>query len=376
MNKRLAGHVATLVLALGVVSPAFAQRMTGTLVGTVKDDTGGVLPGVTVSLTGEKIAGTQTATTNEEGFYRFPALPPGNYDLAFSLAGFGTLRRQGVKLSLGATEEVERRLEGHPARRGGDGRRRRSGRRHPDQPGQHQLRQGLGAQRARAALQHVRPARGRRPGVSQSSQGSTTMSAFGSGTDENSFQIDGTNLTASSTGEAWPYPNTDAIEEIEVLALGAPAEYGNVTGAVFNIVTRQGTNDFHGDANYYFQSDGLTSRNTTAEEECRAQRRGGLSRRRRVPLPPREVPRRDLPALGPHREGQALVLRLLPVPDRRQDAGGSRPAVLHRREGAPGLREAQLEPEPEAQVRPRLPQRLLRPALYARAPTPPPARSA
>jgi hypothetical protein len=105
------------------------------------------------------------------------------------------------------------------------------------------------------------------PGISQSSQGSTLMSAFGSGTDENTFQIDGTNLTSSATGGAWPYPNTDAIEEIEVLSLGAPAEFGNLTGAVMNIVTRQGTNTFHGDANFYFQSDGLTSRNTTDEED-------------------------------------------------------------------------------------------------------------
>jgi hypothetical protein len=81
------------------------------------------------------------------------------------------------------------------------------------------------------------------PGVSASAQGATTMSAFGSGTDENSFQIDGTNLTAPSTGEAWPYPNTDAIEEIES-SPRCPAEFGNLTGAVMNIVTRQGT--FHG----------------------------------------------------------------------------------------------------------------------------------
>ena len=42
-----------------------------------------------------------------------------------------------------------------------------------------------------------------------------------------------------SAGAAWPYPNTDAIEEIEVLSLGAPAEYGNLQGAVFNVVTRR-----------------------------------------------------------------------------------------------------------------------------------------
>src|SRR5262249_38860332 len=46
-----------------------------------------------------------------------------------------------------------------------------------------------------------------------------------------------------------------------------PAEYGNVTGAVFNVVTRQGTNEFHGDANFYLQTDGLTSRNTSDGED-------------------------------------------------------------------------------------------------------------
>jgi outer membrane receptor protein involved in Fe transport len=268
MEKRLAGPVAAVALVLGVVSPVFAQRVTGNLVGTVKDATGAVLPGVTVSLTGEKIVGTQTATTNEEGFYRFTALPPGTYDLAFSLSGFGTLRRQGVRVALGATEEVSASLK-------------------LTQLAEEVTVVGetpvVDTQTNEVSTNYdkdwVRNAPVPRfsmfdllaasPGVSQSSQGSTTMSAFGSGTDENTFQIDGTNLTASSTGEAWPYPNTDAIEEIEVLSLGAPAEYGNVTGAVFNVVTRQGTNTFHGDANYYFQSDGLTGRNTTAEEECR-----------------------------------------------------------------------------------------------------------
>ncbi len=57
-------------------------------------------------------------------------------------------------------------------------------------------------------------------------------------------------------------PNPDAIDEVEVLSLGAPAEYGNLTGAVYNIVTKQGTNQFHGDAGYFFQSNGLTSNNT------------------------------------------------------------------------------------------------------------------
>ena len=107
------------------------------------------------------------------------------------------------------------------------------------------------------------------PGVSQtSSDHGERQTSFGSSTNENSYQVDGTDFTAPISGASWPYPNTDAIEEIEVLSLGAPAEYGNVQGAIFNVVTKQGTNAFHGDLNYYNQMDALTSRNTTKEEEC------------------------------------------------------------------------------------------------------------
>jgi hypothetical protein len=91
---------------------------------------------------------------------------------------------------------------------------------------------------------------------------------LGSTTNDNVYAIDGTDLSAPTGGTAWPWPNADAIQEIEVLQLGASAEYGNVIGAVFNVVTRQGGNEFHGDATYYGQSSGLTARNTTVSQEC------------------------------------------------------------------------------------------------------------
>ncbi len=92
---------------------------------------------------------------------------------------------------------------------------------------------------------------GQAPGSLQGEAGSgngigRTM-VYGSSYDENSFQVDGVDITDNYFNEALAEPNVDAIEEVEVLSLGAPAEYGNLTGAVYNIVTRQGTNDFHGD---------------------------------------------------------------------------------------------------------------------------------
>ena len=80
------------------------------------------------------------------------------------------------------------------------------------------------------------------------------------------YAIDGTDLSSPTSGTAWPWPNADAIQEIEVLQLGASAEYGNVVGAVFNVVTRQGGNAFHGDGSYYFQNQGLTG----PEYDCRS----------------------------------------------------------------------------------------------------------
>jgi hypothetical protein len=100
------------------------------------------------------------------------------------------------------------------------------------------------------------------PGSLQGGDGSARTMVYGSSYDENSFQVDGVDITDNYFNEALAEPNVDAIEEVEVLSLGAPAEYGNLTGAVYNIVTRQGTNEFHGDVNFFWQGDGLTSNNT------------------------------------------------------------------------------------------------------------------
>src|SRR6185503_9612528 len=85
----------------------------------------------------------------------------------------------------------------------------------------------------------------------------TAAQSLGNSTNENSYQIDSTDISST------PWLSTDAMEEVEVLQLGASAEYGNVQGAVFNIVTRMGGNVFHSDGGFYLQTDGMTDRNTT-----------------------------------------------------------------------------------------------------------------
>jgi hypothetical protein len=84
---------AVFLLIVGVAAPAAAQQTTGQIVGKVTDESAAVLPGATVTIRGAGVAGAPTTVTSETGSYRFPVLPPGTYDLEYTLSGFGTLRR-------------------------------------------------------------------------------------------------------------------------------------------------------------------------------------------------------------------------------------------------------------------------------------------
>lgn len=99
-----------LVLGLALPSSSAAQgggaSSTGTIQGRVADSSSAVLPGVTVTASSPSMIGTQTQVTNDNGSYRFPAVPPGVYELTFELAGFSTVKRGEVQVSLGFTANV------------------------------------------------------------------------------------------------------------------------------------------------------------------------------------------------------------------------------------------------------------------------------
>ncbi|MFN7976754.1 MAG: carboxypeptidase regulatory-like domain-containing protein [Vicinamibacterales bacterium] len=109
MKRWISGLLAVAFAAVTATS-AFAQgggaSSTGTIQGKVTDAQGAVLPGVTVTATSSSALGAQTAVTSETGNYRFPALPPGSYTVTYELAGFNTVKREGIQLSLGFTANV------------------------------------------------------------------------------------------------------------------------------------------------------------------------------------------------------------------------------------------------------------------------------
>ncbi|HJS57596.1 MAG TPA: TonB-dependent receptor [Vicinamibacteria bacterium] len=254
--------IAATSLVVALAFPALAQRTTGAISGTVKDATGAVLPGVAVSVAGVNIVGSQTTTTNEQGLYRFHNLPPGDYEVVFTIGGFKTVTRRGLRVGVGSTIEVDASLEVSQLQESIEV----SG----EAPVVDTTSNEVGTNYDRNWVENAPLRRfsfldlvAAAPGTLHGGDGSGRTMVYGSSYDENSFQLDGVDITENFFNEYSAEPNVDAIEEVEVLSLGAPAEYGNLTGAVYNIVTRQGTNEFHGDVNFFLQSDGLTGNNST-----------------------------------------------------------------------------------------------------------------
>src|SRR6476620_11456161 len=109
--RRCLTIVCTLVALVGSPLSAWAQRTTGDIRGVVTDESGGVLPGVTVTLKGRTVAGAPTVVTNEAGVYRFPNLPVGTYDITAELQGFATSQQTAIAVALGSTTELNVQLK-------------------------------------------------------------------------------------------------------------------------------------------------------------------------------------------------------------------------------------------------------------------------
>src|SRR5688572_20636097 len=103
--------VAALALVALVAVPALAQSDRGQIAGFVKDQTGAVVPGATITLTHKQTQAVRTTVTDGTGYYVFPALPPALYDLAVELEGFKKSVRSGITLDAASSMAVDVALE-------------------------------------------------------------------------------------------------------------------------------------------------------------------------------------------------------------------------------------------------------------------------
>jgi len=255
MSKRLL-WVVMVVFALGLTATAFAQSsvQTGNLNGTVKDETGAVLPGVTVTITSPAMIVPQLVTqTDEHGFFRFPAIPPGVYQVKFELEGFATLIRKGIVVSLGKTTtlNVAMKIAAVAETITVTG----------ETPVVDKQSTTISVNFTTDLLRHL-PSTRNMFSVFNFAPGVTGDTAHGSDVRGNAYNFDGVNLGDPVTGTPFFRIGFDAIEELEVSVGGQSAEYGNVQGAVVNAITKSGGNEFHGEEVLFYRNKSLQSDNT------------------------------------------------------------------------------------------------------------------
>ncbi len=241
----------TLLLSVGllaVASFALAQT-TGEIRGQAKDSTGAVLPGVSIEVKGPALQGAKTAVTGPDGSYRVSLLPPGQYTVTFSLAGFGPVRKNVAvqldktvvvegTLSLSTTAEVT--VTGQA-------------------PVIDATSSGTGANFTADVLKGLPLGRGftavatKAPNVIQGfGVDNTGINIQGSTGAENNFMIDGVDTTEVQYGRSGKAAPSEFIQEIEVKSGGFQAEYGHTQGGVLNAITKSGGNTFHGDVFGYY----------------------------------------------------------------------------------------------------------------------------
>src|SRR5215210_6306392 len=268
----LRGVVVMCVLSLLAATTAGAQVQTGSIVGVVSDTSGAVLPGVTVSLSGERlIGGTKTFTTDVTGSYRFDRLSPGEYSVKFELQGFKSVNRAEIRVNAAFTAAVNAKLEvGDLAETitvTGES---------PTVDTKSNLQQTVMSQEILEGVPTGRDPWSLAkliPGVqvgtydvggTQSMQQSS-MSAHGSNTNDVSYNIDGAtvNWPGGGGGATMMYYDQGMFEEVNYMTSAIPAEQ-MVGGVSINMVTKDGGNQWKGNVRYNFANKDLQSDNFAA----------------------------------------------------------------------------------------------------------------
>jgi outer membrane receptor for ferrienterochelin and colicin len=263
---RLAGAAVLIAWCGG----AAAQTTTATIEGTIVDTTGGLLPGVSVEVTGTTI--TRSVETDAAGFYRAVALPPGPYTVTAALAGFRTKVTETIDMPLNHTAVVDLTME--PAGQAETVIVRAA----PPvaDPTDSSVTTVIDARTIEAI-----PLNGRNyldlilltPGVTVNQNarsdlgGRDTRGAImGERAGNTAFLIDGHENSDDFRGGVFQDYTQDAIQEFEVIDAGYKAEFGRGSGGIVNVITKSGSNAVTGSGFFFLRNDALDASTVDGEE--------------------------------------------------------------------------------------------------------------
>ena len=271
MELRCLAHksVFALLAALFCAVCASGQVTSGTIFGTVKDQSGALVATATVTAIDPATGVSRTISTNESGEFVIANLPPGTYTITVSVTGFKKVEKTGVVLSAAdrlnagdfvltvgaATEQVlvtadagELQLQSNSGERS-------------DLVTSKQLNDV--AMNGRNVLDYMKLV----PGVISSFNGAVSgtggldsMNINGTRANQHEFTIDGaSNVDTGNNGGTHVTINPDAIEEVKILTANYQAEFGKAAGGQIAIVTKGGTNQWHGDGRFFHRNESLNA---------------------------------------------------------------------------------------------------------------------
>jgi hypothetical protein len=268
--------LALLFLSLVAAAPAAAQ-LTGTMSGVVKDTQGAVMPGVSVSAGSDAlIGGARAVVTNDDGAYQFTTLPPGEYALTFELAGFVTLKRDGIRVQVAQNARVDAELQVGSLEET------------LTVTGSAPVVDVLSTTTQTSVGKEIFEAipTSRNPwvvaglvagvvtqrldvGGTQAMQ-QYNIEAYGSADSQKTFSVDGlkTNWTGANGGSTNQYYSNEMFDEYNMQTASGTAEV-DAGGVYMNMVTRSGGNAFKGDYNVLFMNDKLQGDNVDEELRTR-----------------------------------------------------------------------------------------------------------
>jgi hypothetical protein len=252
-----------LLMSLGLVVIVHAQGITGTIRGAVDDSSGAAIPGATVKITNTATGVSRTATTGNDGTFVVTLLPPGTYIAEVSKGGFKTYTQTNIAVTAASTYVMNAVLQVGAVAQTVEVKAA------PIQIDKTTMQ--LGGQLAGTAVtdfpllnQNWLSLQQTLPGVVASSDRFGTFATNGNRTQSNDFMINGTDandlpLNTPLGGGVLPL-NPDSIQEVKVVDSSSNPEYGRSSGATENVVTKSGTNSFHGSAFDYYRTTGFNAR--------------------------------------------------------------------------------------------------------------------
>jgi outer membrane receptor protein involved in Fe transport len=246
-------------LTLFAVSAMAQSSTTGSIEGTVTDPNGAAIRGASVTATSPNLISAQTTTTNDNGHFMLSALPPGKYKVTIDASGFGKYEKDNIEVNLSRNSSADAQLTLATATAsvtvtGGaavDVAANTTGNNVTTEQFSN-----FPTQRTVQGLYTIAPTI-TRSGLRDATGRDRDPAVGGSSGPENNYILDGVNTTDPAFGGSGANLPFEFVQEVEIKTGAFGAEYGKSTGGIFNVITKSGGNEFHGDIFGYGTTKGL-----------------------------------------------------------------------------------------------------------------------